>query len=195
MNNLAANYPERAFQGPLDVSEVRDLKPLHDFGSIRIPNRADLGVRLEVEETTGAIIRIVAEIAQSKIKFQAFAAPRNDGLWSQIRSSLAESITQQGGRATEQVGAFGEELVAMLSATANKALSQTDQNIKFIGVDGPRWFLRMDVTGVALSDPLAAAIVEDVIRGVVVNRGDSPMPPRELLQIIIPPGSAAAARV
>lgn len=195
MNNLAANYPERAFQGPLDVSEVRDLKPLHDFGSIRIPNRADLGVRLEVEETTGAIIRIVAEIAQSKIKFQAFAAPRNDGLWSQIRSSLAESIAQQGGRATEQVGAFGEELVAMLSETANKALSQTDQHIKFIGVDGPRWFLRMDVTGVALSDPLAAAIVEDVIRGVVVNRGDSPMPPRELLPIIIPPGSAAAARV
>ena len=195
MNNLAANYPERAFQAPLDVTEVRDLKPLHDFGSIRIPNRADLGVRLEVEETTGAIIRIVAEIAQSKIKFQAFAAPRNDGLWSQIRSSLAESIRQQGGRVTEQVGAFGEELVAMLSATANKALSQTDQHIKFIGVDGPRWFLRMDVTGVALSDPLAAAIVEDVIRGVVVSRGDSPMPPRELLPIIIPPGSAAAASV
>lgn len=194
MNNLAANYPERAFQGPLDVTEVRDLRPLHDFGSIRVPNRADLGVRLEIEETTGAIIRIVAEIAESKIKFQAFAAPRNEGLWSEIRSSLADSIKAQGGRVTEQVGAFGEELVAMLSAAATPGQNPAERNIKFIGIDGPRWFLRLDVIGAALTDPLAAAIVEDVIRGVVVNRGESPMPPRELLPIIIPPGSAAAAK-
>ncbi len=42
---------------------------------------------------------------------------------------------------------------------------------RFIGVDGPRWFLRGVIAGEAAVDPGAAAQVEDLFRSIVVVRG------------------------
>ncbi len=64
--------------------------------------------------------------------------------------------------------------------------------IRFVGVDGPRWFLRGLFAGAAAADPAAAAPLEAVLREVVVVRGDHPMPPRDLLELRLPPEAAAA---
>ena len=63
---------------------------------------------------------------------------------------------------------------------------------RFIGVDGPRWFLRGVVGGRATSDPEAAERVEDLFRSIVVVRGGAPMPPRDLIPLKMPqtPGAA-----
>jgi Protein of unknown function (DUF3710) len=60
------------------------------------------------------------------------------------------------------------------------------QPVRFIGVDGPRWFLRGVLSGAALEDPEQAAIMEQVFQHIVVARGDAPMPPRELLELTLP---------
>ena len=44
----------------------------------------------------------------------------------------------------------------------------------------------------AAADPAAAAPLEAVLREVVVVRGDQPMPPRDLLELRLPPEAAAA---
>ncbi len=59
-------------------------------------------------------------------------------------------------------------------------------------MDGPRWFLRGLFVGAAAADPGAAAPLEAVLREVVVVRGDHPMPPRDLLELKLPPDAAAA---
>ena len=65
---------------------------------------------------------------------------------------------------------------------------------RFVGVDGPRWFLRGVISGAAvLGDDKAAASVEEVFRTVVVDRGDDPRPPRELLPMTLPADLVAAA--
>jgi hypothetical protein len=63
---------------------------------------------------------------------------------------------------------------------------------RFVGVDGPRWFLRGVIGGAATSDVDAAAKVEDLFRSIVVVRGGSPMPPRDLIPLKMPatPGTA-----
>ena len=195
MSDAVTGYSERATLGPLDASEVRDLKPYHDFGAVRVPNRSDLEIRLEVEESTGTVIAVAIDVAQSNVQLQAFAAARGEGLWAEIRASLIASIGSQGGRVTEQSGAFGVELFAEIVNGQSGAPAGLARHFKFVGVDGPRWFLRAAIAGAALTDPVSAGIVEDVIRGIVINRGDSPMPPRELLPITMPPGAAATARV
>ncbi|HVT66629.1 MAG TPA: DUF3710 domain-containing protein, partial [Trebonia sp.] len=58
--------------------------------------------------------------------------------------------------------------------------------------DGPRWFLRGLFVGAAAEDPAAAAPLEAVLREVVVVRGEHPMPPRDLLELRLPPEAAAA---
>jgi hypothetical protein len=60
------------------------------------------------------------------------------------------------------------------------------QPIRFLGVDGPRWFLRGVITGPAAERPEVAAPFEEIFAGLVVARGDHPVPPRELLDITLP---------
>jgi len=64
--------------------------------------------------------------------------------------------------------------------------------IRFVGVDGPRWFLRGLLAGAAAADPAAAAPLEAVFREVVVVRGEHPVPPRDLLELRLPAEAAAA---
>ena len=62
---------------------------------------------------------------------------------------------------------------------------------RFIGVDGPRWFLRGVIAGEAAVDPAAAAQVEDLFRSIVVVR-DHPMPRATLIPLRMPAASSGA---
>ena len=178
---------DRASVGPLDLSEVVGVQPLLDFGSIKVPPREDMQVRLEVSEDTQKVIAITFEISGSTLQVQPYAAARSEGLWLEIRDELVVSIKAQGGEATAQIGALGPELVARIPGASKNDFRMA----KFIGVDGPRWFLRGVVSGAALVDPLAAGQVDDLFRSLIVDRGDSPIPPREFLELRFPPGSVA----
>jgi hypothetical protein len=62
---------------------------------------------------------------------------------------------------------------------------------RFLGVDGPRWFLRGMISGPAAESAEAAEQVEGVFRQIVVVRGTEPMPVREQLPLTLPPQAAA----
>lgn len=194
MNDFLNGYASRSQLGPFDASELKELRPFHDFGSVRVPNRADLSIRLEVEESSQKVIAISLDLADSNVQIQAFAAPRNEGLWSEIRAALVSSIESQGGRALERLGSFGTELIAEVPSLSEEGVAIAARHLKFVGIDGPRWFLRLVVSGAALTDLAASGAVDEVIRGLVVNRGDIPMPPRELLSLSMPPGVNPIAR-
>ncbi|MSZ10210.1 MAG: DUF3710 domain-containing protein, partial [Actinobacteria bacterium] len=51
------------------------------------------------------------------------------------------------------------------------------------------------VGGAALTDPRAAADIDDLFRSVVVVRDDVPMPPKDLLPLTLPAGTVAQPRV
>jgi hypothetical protein len=68
------------------------------------------------------------------------------------------------------------------------------QPIRFIGVDGPRWFLQGVVQGAAIEDEEQWQVLEDVFRNIVVLRGEQPMPPRELLPLTLPKEFSEAAQ-
>jgi hypothetical protein len=57
---------------------------------------------------------------------------------------------------------------------------------RFVGVDGPRWFLRGVIAGEGVTNRDAAAQVEDLFRSIVVVRGNTPMPPRDLIPLHMP---------
>ena len=82
------------------------------------------------------------------------------------------------------------EIVAEVPAPASEGSEL--RLARFIGIDGPRWFLRGVIGGAGASDPDEAAKVEDLFRSIVVVRGGSPMPPRDLIPLKMPatPGSA-----
>jgi len=87
---------DRATAGPLDASEVKSVDQYIDFGSIRIPASDDLQLRLEVEEESKRIVAITIDSAESSLQIQAFAAPRHEGIWHEIRGQIATALVQQG---------------------------------------------------------------------------------------------------
>ena len=171
--------------GPHDIEEVtaEDLEDYVDLGALRIKLLDGMNLRLETDDATGAVIAATITRDGATLQVQAFAAPRTTGIWDDIRHDLTESVASQGGNVEIYAGVFGAEMLTRLPAVT-----------RFVGVDGPRWFLRGVISGAAvLGDDKAAASVEEVFRTVVVDRGDDPRPPRELLPMTLPADLVVAA--
>jgi hypothetical protein len=169
--------------GPFDSSEVELPTGFLDFGAIRLMPEPSVGIRLEVEEATGRVVALTLEAADSVIQVSVFAASKHEGIWSDVLAQLTSSIEASGGSAHPYTGQLGPGLDAQV-VQADGSL----RPIRFIGVDGPRWFMRGSITGAALSEITSATEIEDIFRSLVIHRGDSPMPPKEPLEIVVPAG-------
>jgi len=181
---------DRATEGPFDATEANPARPYVDLGGLKILPREGLHLRLEVEEGTNRVVAVGLDYAGSTLQVQAFAAPRSTGLWHEIREQIEDQILKQGGKSTAQIGPFGPELVAGVPAAAPDG-TQGMRIARFVGVDGPRWLLRGVIAGEAINNPAAQAAVEELFRSVVVVRGSSPMPPRDLIPLTIPKTAAS----
>lgn len=186
--NVKSAPVDRSTAGPFDSSEVIQLRPSIDFGAIQLPIRDDVTLKLEVEESASRVVALTIDHQGSSLQLQAFSAPASEGLWHEIRHTLDQSIQEQGGKTESVVGPLGPELNAQIP-TKNGSYRLA----KFIGVDGPKWFLRGVISGLALGDTLAMTYMIDIFRSVVVVRGNSPMPPKELLQLSAPAGAKKVA--
>jgi len=58
--------------------------------------------------------------------------------------------------------------------------------MRFAGIDGPRWFVRAVFSGKAVTDDEVRAELSALFRGVVVDRGEEAMAPRELIALTAP---------
>ncbi|MHA7221145.1 DUF3710 domain-containing protein [Arthrobacter sp. RHLT1-20] len=182
----------RGSGGPFDVSEIEDQDGYVDLGALLIAPAEGLQLRLEVEEATQRVVAVTLDLEGSSLQLQAFAAPRSEGLWDEIREQIGQSVGSQGGQIEEIQGSFGTELLAKLPAGGADA-STGYRVARFIGFDGPRWFLRGVLGGEAAVDRDAAAGLEGLFRRIVVVRGENPMPPRDLLQLRLPKDNATPA--
>ena len=182
---------DREAEGPFDESEANAVRPYVDLGGVRILPREGLHLRLEVEEGSKRVVAVALDYAGSTLQVQPFAAPRTTGLWNEIRQQISDQIQKQGGSTKLVEGPFGPELLAEIPTVAT-AGDGSMRIARFIGVDGPRWFLRGVVAGRGAVDAEAATQIEDLFRSVVVVRGSTPMPPRDLIPLHMPKTAAQA---
>jgi len=192
----AATAPSAATEstpatGPYDLADQPELGPRVDLGSLRVPVISGMQVRMELDRATQQITGVTVMLQQpqgvSSLQLQAFAAPRSAGIWDEIRKEIADGITKSGSVVDDVPGELGRELVAHITRQGPNGAEV--RQARFIGQDGPRWFLRGVITGPAATDPEAAKQLEDIFRETVVVRDNSPKPPRDLLPLSLP-GSA-----
>ena len=172
-------------RGPFDRAEVEGLEGRLDLGALWLTGLPGMELRVEVEEDSEALVGVTAVLGESAVHLQAFAAPRSEGIWDEIRTEIAASITSGGGTADKTSGPLGAELRAQMPGQGpdgRVAFSPA----RFVGVDGPRWFLRAVLSGPAAVDDDAASELLDVVRATVVVRGHEAMAPRELLPLKLP---------
>ena len=177
--------------GPLDRSQVDDDSDYLNLGAIWLKGQQGMELRLEINEQEQQITGVTAVIGESAVQLQAFAAPRTEGVWIDIRNEIAASIVDAGGTAEVLTGEFGEELLTRMPQSGPDGRT-VFMPARFVGVDGPRWFLRAVVSGRAAIEPEAADAVHEVIRTTVIDRGAEAMPPRELLPLHLPDAQGTA---
>jgi hypothetical protein len=186
-----------ATSGPYDEGDAPDDGIARiDLGSVRLPALPGMDLRVELnpqQKVIGATLRA----GNSLLQVSAFAAPRASGIWDDVRAELAASASGKGGSLREVEGPFGPELAGSILAPAPPQPGATTppqpvrRPTRFLGVDGPRWFLRGMISGPAAEDAAAAEPLETAFRGIVVVRGSEPMPVREQLPLRLPQQAAA----
>lgn len=176
--------------GPFDVEDaVEDDLERIDFGAMLIPRVPGNDLRVSLD-SKGRVVSVSVYRDDSAMQVGAYAAPRDGAIWPDLRPELAQSISSQGGRATEAEGPFGRELVTELAAprTGGKDSAKAARRpARFLGVDGPRWFVRAVLTGPAATDETLAEPLLDTLREIIVVRGSDPKPFRETLPLKLPP--------
>jgi hypothetical protein len=171
--------------GPWDVGEDVPDEERIDFGSLLVPTGEGVEVQVSVVENQPAWITVMR--GDSGLQLQAFAAPKSGGLWEEVRQEISAEVARTGGQSMEADGPFGVELRARIMPTDPVHGGRGElETVRFLGVDGPRWFLRGLINGPAATDESQAGPLERVFAAVVVVRGDHPVPPRELLEIRLP---------
>lgn len=176
-------------QGPWDSADAPDDgTPRIDLGSLHVPAPEGVELRVDVQDQT--VVNATLIHGPNAIQIQAFAAPKSAGIWLDVRDEIAQSVRESGGSAELVDGPTGPELHARVPPPppdqGGPPAGTGPQPLLFIGVDGPRWFLRGLLSGPAATDPGQARRLIELFRGTVVHRGGEAMAPRELLPLRLP---------
>ncbi|MCD1285145.1 MULTISPECIES: DUF3710 domain-containing protein [unclassified Brevibacterium] len=176
---------DRSEKGPFDASEDYPELNRLDLGALRVPVVDGMQVRLDTDDDSQRVLAVTLIHEGGGIQLQAFATPRSEGLWNTVRGQLSDSVTSQGGQASELHTSLGKELAVEVPAKTESG-RPGKRAMRFAGVDGPRWFVRAVFSGKAVTDDEVRAELSALFRGVVVDRGVEAMAPRELIVLTAP---------
>ncbi|SCE74056.1 Protein of unknown function [Micromonospora coriariae] len=166
-------------RGPYDISEVNDDVQRLDLGSLHIPAVAEVEVRVQADPQ-GVIQQVVLVHGDNALQLGVFAAPRSEGIWDEVREEIHQSLLRDGASAQEVDGEYGPELHAQVQTPDGPT------NLRFVGVDGPRWMVRGVFQGPVALDPATAGPLAECLDGLVVDRGQEAKPVREPLPLRLP---------
>jgi hypothetical protein len=161
--------------GPYDIAEAPPGDRM-DLGSLKIPTVPGVEIRMQTNQD-GVVHQVYLVCGESALQLGAFAAPRSEPIWDEVRAEIRRSLFDDGVAAEEVAGDYGTELRARVRTP------QGLKDLRFVGVDGPRWLARAVYQGPAAVDPASARPLVECLRGVVVDRGGDAMPAKEPLPL------------
>ena len=165
--------------GPFDVSAAPAGVQRLDLGSLQIPAIEGVEVRVQANPD-GAVQQVVLVHGENALQLGVFAAPRTEGIWEEVRAEIRKSLFDDGVAAEEINGEYGIELRARVRTPEGLT------DLRFVGVDGPRWMVRGVYQGPAAIDPASAGPLVECLHGLVVDRGHEAKPVREPLPLRLP---------
>ncbi len=178
-------------EGPFDIHAAPDDEIARvDLGGLQIPIVDNMQLSLDghnEENNTFAIATVVLEEQQAALQLMAVAAPRSGGFWLEVMDELEAEVKQAGGTLTRTEGRFGPELTGQVPAQDAEG-NQSLQIARFVGAEGTRWFIRGMFMGAAATSPAVGEFFEDILAGCIVNRGERPMAPGDLIALAPPQG-------
>lgn len=187
----AVPSPGAAGRGPWDAAD----RPLDeadetraDLGALSVPGHPEVELRLQVEESSGSVAAVVMVTQEGALEMRPFAAPRNHDMWAEVLPQIRDDIARQGGQAEEVDGPFGTALRTVIAGQTPEG-ETVRQPALLLGVNGPRWLLRVTAYGRPAMEWQDDQLLERLFSDVVVVRGSGPMAPGDMLPLTMPAGA------
>ena len=179
-HSLAADdEPAAPEHGPYDQRHAPEGVQRLDLGGLLIPAIDGVEVRVQANPE-GVVEQIVLVDGESALQLGVFAAPRSEGIWNEVRDEIAQAMATDGVATQEVDGPYGIELIARVTTPEGPA------DLRFVGVDGPRWMVRALFQGRAAADRASEGALGQVMTGLVVVRDGEARPVREALPLRLP---------
>ncbi len=178
-------------RGPWDVNDenVPDYDEYLDMGSYYLPFLQGIELRVKANRATQQVLGTTITYGSSSVEIEAFAAPKTLGLWDDVRADLIDANRA----AKETEGVFGTELELPVVVKGGRKVTT-----RIVGIDGPRWMLRGIFSGKAATDPDSdeTKALNKFFADIVVERGEEPLAPRDLIPMHPPvaPAERKAAK-
>ncbi|AKE41367.1 Protein of uncharacterised function (DUF3710) [Corynebacterium kutscheri] len=156
-----------------------------NLGSLQIPLPKNSEVQVEMGAQGPKMLHILTPFG--RITPVAFAAPQSAGQWREATKEIAESMRNDGLTVHIDSGPWGREVIG-----------STDDGggiVRIIGVDGPRWMLRMTVAAPIATAEQMAQIAREVIARTFVYRGNEPILAGSPLPVTLPGPLAEQVRI
>lgn len=176
--------------GPFDLGELPDDDETErlDLGGIQLAVPPGIEVRLDLDQQQ-QVVAATLVAGEELVQIGVFAAPRTEGIWDEVRAEIQESIVATGGAITLVEGPFGTELNARIPTDTPGVFAPA----RFVGINGPRWFMRALFSGPLTAEGKEEPLLALALRGVVVVRGADAMAPRDGLPLRLPNDAALSA--
>lgn len=189
----AVELREEDVRGPRDSAGERSPAGYVDLGVLYVPRIPGLKFQWKTpgaDQMTISSIQMV--LGSSAVSATLAAAPKSGGAWEELMDQITASLEGSGGSVERVQGPYGEELRARVPL-ALPGGAKGVAPIRVVGVEGPRWVLRLDITGAAAAgDPLQIAACEALIDRLIVNRGTHPWIRLQVLPLTLPKGAGTA---
>lgn len=153
-----------------------------DLGSVQLAMPRGCEVQVEMGENGPVALHVTTPYG--RLTPVAFSAPKSPGQWREAAEDIVADMANNGLDARMEAGPWGREPRGIVN----------DTTFRMIGVDGPRWMLRVSCVGPSgLADQLRELAHNVVARSFVV-RGEEPMAPGISLPVVLPDNLAKQVR-
>lgn len=151
-----------------------------DLGAVAVPLLEGLEISVNIDEKSMRGVGLRLTYGASIADVQIFARARNELMWPTTRDEMVLALSQQQVASQIVMGAFGSEVQCTMP-TVNLDGNNMMQPVRFLGVDGDRWFMRIAISGAATVDPVDIEKMDALLSQLAVARGDQAMAPGEPL--------------
>lgn len=178
-----AEEPVEPSAGPYDDGDSYPDIPRLDAGALRIPLLAGCQVNFGFDQTRQEVVSLALAMHESQLQMWVVAAPKSRDLWPNVKADLVSNIAAQGGSSQMATGPWGEEVHATMPIGSAGGL----QPVRYLGIDGPRWLMRISLAGRgALNQEEGDAFLHAVLDNTVVVRGPQAAIPEQMLPLRVP---------
>lgn len=179
-------------RGPFDGDTVSiDDFDFSDFstnyinlGSLIIALPKESEIQVEMGPEGPKMLHILTKFG--RVTPVAFAAPASAGQWRETTKELAEGMRNDGLNVSVEHGPWGRELVG--SAEGGGGI------VRIIGVDGPRWMLRMTMAAPLQFAEEMTEMAREITARTFVMRGSEPILAGNSLPVALPAPLAEQVR-